>query len=366
MKATINKESFQKSLAMLSKTVPIRPTTPVLNNVLVKAQEGGLEITGTNLDTTIKDWLPAKVTKKGEVTVPIRILAELVNSLKEDRVSIELDKETVIVTTSNTTAKIPTIAATEFPTIQEPSKHKEYKVPKVDFTKAVKEVITAASQDEARMVLTGVLFTPGKDGALLVTTDGYRLAKKKTKLPLKEELIMPARDLAEIAKIAAGSEEEEVVIKVPEGNNQVGFTIGHTSYYTKLIAGEFPNYEQIIPKEFVASVKLVKEEFLEALRTATAFAKDLGNVVHLYFDEKKSFVRASSSATGESEVTLEAETSGQVIDIAFNSRYLSEGVGAITGDKIEIKFGGEVNPALIKSPTDESLIYIVMPVRTQT
>lgn len=366
MKVTVDKGSFHKALTNVSKATPIKPTTPVLSNALIKTQGGGLEITGTNLDTTIKDWIPAKVTQKGETTVPVRLVTELIGSLKEDRVGLELDKETMIITTPKTTAKVPTISATEFPTIREASRSKEHPIPKEDFTQSVKEVLTAASQDEARLVLTGVLFSPGEGGAVLIATDGYRLAKKKTKIPVGEELIIPARDLAEVAKIAASSEEEDIIINVSEGNNQVGFTVGHTKYYTKLIAGEFPDCDQIIPKDFVSSVKLEKEEFLEALRTATTFAKDLGNVVHLYFDEKKAFVSASSSATGESKVSMGVEISGQAVDIAFNSKYLSEGVGSIKGDKIEIKFAGPVNPALIKSPTDDSLIYIVMPVRTQT
>ena len=366
MKITISTENLKKSLAIVSKAVPIRPTTPILNNVLVKAQKGGLEITGTNLDTTIVNWTPAKIDKEGEITIPVRVLAELVNSLKEEKVNLEVSKETAIITTLSTTAKIPTIAASEFPTLKADTKVKEHRFSRKDFIQAVKEVVTAASQDEARLVLTGVLVTPGKEGALLVATDGYRLAKKKTGIQVEEEVIIPARDLAEIAKIASSSEENEVLFRLSEGDNQVGFTIGHTNYYTKLIAGEFPNYEQIIPKEFVASAILDKEGFIEALRTASAFAKDLGNVVRLYFNENKSFVSASSSTTGESKVRLEAKVSGQEIDIAFNSRYLLEGVSTITGDKIEIKFAGTVKPALIKSPADDSLTYIVMPVRSQT
>ena len=366
MKVEINKDNFSQALGVVGKAISLRPTTPVLNNLLLTIEDGGIRLTGTNLDTTIKTWVPAKIIKKGEITVPARILIELLGGLKEEKLTLELDKETLAVTTLKVRAKIPTIAAAEFPTIELTPKAKGTRVAKAEFVRAMTEVVPAASQDDSRLVLTGVVFKPGKEGTTLVATDGYRLAKKDTKIKITEEIIVAARDLGETAKIAAASDEEDVVINISGDNNQIGFSLGHTEYYTKLIAGEFPNYSQIIPKEFVSTAVVDKAGLLEALKVATTFAKDLGNVVHLSFEEKESFVSAASGATGEGKIKIDAEVVGQPLKIAFNSRYITDGVGVLGGDKIEIRFAGAANPALIKSPDDDSLIYIVMPVRTQT
>ena len=366
MKVELNKENFNQAVVIVGKAVSLRPTTPVLNNLLLEALDGGIQITGTNLDTTIKTRVPAKTIRKGATTVPARTLIELLSGLKEEKLVIELDKETLVVTTPKVEVKIPTIAAEEFPTIEQTSKEKGTKIKRDEFVRALTESTSAASQDESRLVLTGVMFKPSKEGTTLVATDGYRLAIKDTRMKIKEEIVVAARDLSETAKIAASSDEEDVVINISGDNNQIGFSLGPTEYYTKLIAGEFPNYEQIIPKDFVSTAVVGKVSLLEALKVASTFAKDLGNVVHLTFDDKESFVSAASGTTGESKIKIDAKVTGQPINIAFNSRYITDGVGVLSGDEIEIKFAGPVNPALIKSSDDSSLIYIVMPVRTQT
>ena len=366
MKIEVEATNFNLAVGTASRAVSLRPTTPVLNNILIEAQEGGVKVTGTNLDTTVGVWVPAKVIEKGETTAPARVLGELMSNIKEDKATIELDKETLNIRTNKINAKIPTIAAAEFPRMAQNGESNKEKISKAVFMEAIGEVKIAASQDESRPVLTGIMFKPGGKGATLVSTDGYRLAKKEVPIPLKEEVILSARDLGELAKIAALLEEDYLTMEVSADTNQVGFTIGNTEYSTKVIAGDFPSFEQIIPKDFVSTVILEKQALLDSIKVASTFAKDLGNVVHFTFEEKKTFVSASSNNTGEGKIILDANVSGQPINIAFNSRFITESVASLSSNKVEVRFAGPVNPALIKPESDDSLIYIVMPVRTQS
>ncbi len=366
MKLEVNKEKLYKAVSTLGKTVSLRPTTPVLGNLLIEADQGGLTITATNLDTTTRSWTAAKVLSKGRTTAPARLLIELLSTLAQTKITLTLEKEILVVKTEKTIAKIPTISAEEFPTLPKIQGNTVNKIKKQKFFQAVQVVGVAASQDEGRPVLTGLFFKPEKDKTLMVATDGYRLAKKEMQKLMTNEVIIPARGLVEAGRMFEESEEDSLSINISQEENQAAFLVERVEYFTKLIAGQFPNFDQIIPTQFITKVVLDKEAFLAALKTASTFAKELGNVVHLSFGEKGSKISAASAQVGEGEVFLDSEIQGQDVKIAFNSRYLADGASSLLGEKIQMQFSGPVSPALIKSPQDDSFIYIAMPVRTQT
>ncbi|MCH8821399.1 DNA polymerase III subunit beta [Patescibacteria group bacterium] len=366
MKIEITKENLSKTVGLSSRAVGQRPTTPILNNLLIKTKDGGIKTTGTNLDTTISSWVPAKIVTAGETTVPARLLNELLSVIKDEKVSLEQDKEILVLRTIKTQAKIPTISAAEFPKLTEKKAGGGKELKKAVLTQTAKEVGIAASQDEGRPVLTGVLFRPEKEKAIVVATDGYRLAKKEINKVLDEEFIIPARGLSELVKLTGESESDSVRIEVSLTDSQARFTTGHIEYYTKLIAGDFPQFDQIIPKEFSTSVVLDKDSILDSLKIVSTFARDVGSVVQLSFKDDESLISTSAPQVGESQVRINPRLKGQNLKIAFNSRYLSEGINAVKGKTVEIKFSGSAGPALIKSVEDDSFIYIVMPVRNQT
>ncbi|MEX0617236.1 MAG: DNA polymerase III subunit beta [Candidatus Woykebacteria bacterium] len=368
MRIEISKETFLKNVGIAAKAISARPTTPVLGNVLLKTQEGGVTLIGTNLDTTIKTWAPAKVVTEGEITVPARTLLEFISTLIDESITIAVVQETAEIKSGKTEAKIPTISAKEFPEPPRVMDAKASSVVKEDFLRAAKAVSIAASQDEGRPVLTGVLVKQDGEKTLLVATDGYRLASKELKKMKLDEVIIPARALVEAERIIGGLEEESLKINISSEDNLVVFSAGHIDYYTKLLAGEFPNVDSVIPKSFVTTMVINKEELLNGIKTVNTFARDLGNVLRMNVSgEGEVKLLASSGQVGEGSVELAAnKIEGQEIQIAFNSRYLSEGLTSIPGESVEIRFAGPTNPAQIKSPEDESFIYIVMPVRTQT
>lgn len=366
MKVELTKENLLKTVSLSSRAVAQRPTTPILNNILIKTEEGGIRTIGTNLDTTVSNWVPAKTTRGGETTIPARLINELLSAIKDEKVFLELDKETLILNTTKTQAKIPTISATEFPKLTAKRAADGNELEKFILAQTAKEVVVAASQDEGRPVLTGVLFRPEKNKAIVVATDGYRLARKEIDKIISEEFIIPARGLAELVKITDESESENVRVEVSLTDSQAKFTTGHIEYYTKLIAGDFPKFDQIIPKEFVTSVVLDKSSILDSLKIVSTFAKDIGSVVQLSFNNAESQISTSAPQVGESQVRINPKVKGQDLKIAFNSRYLSEGISVMKGNEIEIKFSGPSNPALVKSVEDDSFIYVVMPVRNQT
>lgn len=367
MKLTINKESFSRVLSHVNKSVSLRPATPVLGNVLISAEKGMVSVQGTNLETTLIVRVPAKVEDTGETTVPARLLAELLGSIKDDKISVELKSENLEIKTPKLNSRMATIDPTEFPKPPKIKGGKGEKIEKESFVETVIRVGVAASQDEGRPVLNGILFKPGTKGTQVVATDGYRLAKKETTKLISQEIIIPARGLVEIGRVLGSEDDETIDFSVSEEENQAVFSTRHLSYFTKLISGEYPNFEQIIPDNFVTTVVVDKSEFLDSLKIAFTFAKELGNVVNLIFKpHEEALLKASSSQVGDSEVSFRADTKGQELKIAFNSRYLSEGINSILGDKVEIRLAGSVNPAILKSPDDDSFIYVVMPVRPQS
>jgi len=366
MRLEISRESLNRALGIVGKITPLRPTTPVLSNVLIDVQQGGVNLVTTDLDSTIKTWTGAKVIEPGKTTAPVRLLSELLSTVKEEKIFLGLDKESLLLKTESVEAKVPTVSATEFPEPPEVKKTNLSKVEKKPFTESIRAVGIAASQDEGRPVLTGILLRPDGKKTVIVATDGYRLAKKEIGKVLDFEAIIPSRGITDISKVLEEDEDEVISLSISQEDNHAGFFTAHVQYFTKLIAGEFPKFEQIIPTEFVTTAVLDKESLLSSLKVASTFAKDLGNVVRLGVSDKGSTIKASSPQLGEGTVSLESEMKGQDIEIAFNKRYLNDGVNVIRGEKIEMKFAGPVNPAILKDPNDDTFLYVVMPVRTQS
>jgi len=380
MKFKISQSDFSKTLSAASRSILTKANLPILSNVLISASRNKLEILSTNLETATKASISCKTEIEGKITIPGRTLLEFISQLPEGEVTFEKLGEEVLVSTKGYNARIPTIAPEEFPAIPKIEKGYEVKIKTEDFVKGVDEVAFCAAQDEGRPILTGVLceFKGGK--LSLVATDGYRLSFRE--IPIEKspsekniKIVVPARAISEVAKVIVENIEGEtgdLSLVVSDSLNQINFKVANVEFTSRLIEGEFPGWQKIIPSSFTTKARLPKSEFIKLVRIAAIFARDSGNIVRLKLESagasKKGALTVLSSAAqvGSTDAQIEAEMTGKGGEIAFNFRYLLEVLSIIGGEEVNFEMIESLNPGRITGIDEkDSFFHIIMPVRLQ-
>lgn len=364
---TVRREELLKQVAIANRFVPLKPTLPVLGNLLLKVSPGQLKISATNLETSIQLSLAVKSKENWELTVPAKILNEFLTTSPGDEVVLELQKESLQVRIGETTATINGIGASEFPKLPLVNNERALEITQKEFHEAVAKVASAASVDEGKPVLTGILIKNINDKTTMVATDGYRLSRKElsTKYNLEETLIN-AKTLVEVLKIAGELGEEKLQMTLTPSENQAIFSGDSFLVSGRLLSGVYPSFEQIIPSKFATTSLVNKTALTEAIKSAAVFARDLGNVVKISTKDKAGLeISANTAQVGQSQAQITSENHGDPLKIAFNSRYLLDGLASLGSDTVEIKFSGALSPTLLQDPKDKSFIYIVMPVKAQ-
>lgn len=352
-------------MTKVSRTVPSRPQLPILQNVKLDAKKDGLEITATNMETTETVWVGGKVEKEGGVCVSARVLFEFVASLPAETTHIIVKDETLHVSCGGFQATIPVVSAAEFPPTP-PLQEKEAGVmDKEVLGRALSSVLFAAATDEGRPLLTGVKVIADEEETRLVATDGYRLSVKRVSLSTQKlsGVIIPARALSEVVKLSLEEKEEKTIRMGLAGDKQAGFVVGETTLLTRLLDGEYPNFERIIPKTFTTRALIEKEPFLRAVRSAAIFARDNANIVRLSLDKQKIVVSANAPLVGENKIEIEAKIDGDGGEIAFNSRFLVDFLTNFPEDEFLFEMTGALNSGVFKPVKDDSYLHIIMPVR---
>lgn len=365
MNAHILQENFLKALTRVGRMVSPRPQLPILQNIKLSAQKDGLEISATNPESTEIAWVGGKVEKEGDLCVPARVLIELVTSFPPETVHLVVKDGSMHVTCAGFSAVLPGVSAVEFPPVAAMEEKNTTQVSKDKFIAALSSVLFAAASDEGRPVLTGVKVKEDGESTLFAATDGYRLSTKRIELPLKKfaEVIIPARTLMEVIKLAHEEKEETSVRIGTAGEKQVGFVVGDTTITTRLLDGEYPNFTRIIPTSFTTRALIEKEPFARAVRSAAIFARDNANIIKITLDKQRIVVSANAPQVGENSVELEAKIDGDGGEIAFNSRFLMEFLANFDGDEFLFEMTGALNPGVFRQTKDESYLHIIMPVR---
>ncbi len=377
MKLSCLQENLDKGLNTVSKAVPAKSTLPVLSNVLLSTDQGRLKLAATNLEVAVSCWIGAKVEEEGSITIPATLLTEFVRSLPNDRIDLSLSQrtKTVNLRCARFEANIKGIDAEEFPTLPSTGDGFKILVDSATLTESITQVAFAAATDDSRPVLTGVLVT-FKDGNMtMVAADGFRMALKTTPLgsAVEEEVsvIVPARALRELARIASDS-EEPVEVSVTPNRNQVLFRTGNVELVSRLIEGQFPPYERIIPPAGPNKAVISTGEFLSANRTASIFARDNSNIVRVQFTPGeegitagKMTITATSAEVGDNVGEIDAVIVGQPPQIAFNSRYLDELLKVLEKtSQLSLELSSSSSPGTFKPVGDEGYLHIIMPMHT--
>lgn len=373
MNVIVLQENLLKALTRTGRIVSTKSQLPIAQHVLITASEGRLTLATTNLETTMVTRVGAKVTQEGGVCVPSKLFSELVASFPQDQVELRAEEGVLRVSCGGFNASLPGMAPGEFPPLPELKDKEGVSLDKATLIDALSSVIFSAATDEGRPLLTGIRFV-GKEGpdasaggaeTLVAATDGYRLSVKHLVLAGGEKLnlVVPARALSEVVKVGAEDKELSSVSLNQSSDSQLAFVLGDTEVYTRVIDGEYPNFEKIIPASHSTQMVVDKEVLLRAVKSAAIFARDNANIIRFHVDGNTLTVSANTPQVGENKVDVEVNTDGEGGDMAFNSRFLLEFLGNTQGDQLVFEMTGSLNPGVFKRPNDDSYLHIIMPVR---
>ena len=364
MKVEFLIENIEKFLPLISRVIPVHSQVPVLSNILLEATKHGFYISATNLELGAKIKVPAKIEEEGATTVPGKPFLEALSSLPKDKALISQEKDSLKIKCRDNVITFQTIARDEFPNILEQKGEKVHTFSGKEIEEVFEKLTMAASMDDSRPELTGILISQ-KDGVIdFVATDGFRLSLKKIKkdkfLPEEESLIFPARLVIEAMTLPG-----ETSLYVYKKGNQVVLENEETLLVGRLINGEFPNYEKVIPTSFKTSITLDSQEFLQKLRLVSIFARDAANIVKISVSDSKVKMTARSSGVGEGEAVIEGVQEGEDNEIAFNIKFLMDLLRNIQEKTVVMELSSAVEPATFRIPEDPDFLHIIMPVRLQ-
>jgi len=373
MKVSILQENLTKGLNIVNRFILPRAQLPILNNVLIKTEQGRLKLSATNLETGINLWLGVKIEKEGEICVPAKNLTEYISLIPPQKIDLEVEKNLLKITSETYQANFITLSASEFPVIPTLKKKPEISLINKDLALAISQVAFAAAQDEGRPILTGILFKVKKEKLILVATDGFRLSIKEIsglksgeESKLQKDLIIPARALIEVGKMMTeGGEQNNLGLTITPENNQIIFSTPEVEIISRLIEGKFPDFEKIVPQKSQIQIIIETEALLQAVRAASIFAREAANIIKFEIKGTKLEVSSNNPQMGENKITLEVKNEGEGGKIAFNSRYLLDFLNSVKSDLISFEMTTSLNPGIFKPANDKSYLYVIMPIRIQ-
>jgi DNA polymerase-3 subunit beta len=372
MKVSCLQENLARGLSTVARAVASRSTLPVLSNVLVATDNGRLRLTATNLEMGISCWIGAKVEEDGATTAPSRTLVDLVNTLPNDRVDMELvvRTQTLKVRCGSFNNDLKCIDAQEFPPLPQAGDEEGLTLNVEDLKEMIAQVAFAASSDDARPVLTGVLLEIDGGELTLAAADGFRLSVRTAHLSSpgtgKLRAIVPARALGELGRILSDG-DETVTMVLPPTRGQVIFRSKNVELVSQLIEGNFPDYQGIIPASSATRTVLPTAGFLKACKAADIFAREAAHSARLRvtpgseLEPGRVLVSATAAETGSNETLVDATVEGGPIEIAFNVRFLVDVLGVIDTPNVALETNTASSPGVLRPVGRDDFLHVVMP-----
>jgi DNA polymerase-3 subunit beta len=365
LKLTTKRDELVAKLSVVSRAVSTRAATQSLSGILLSAGEDGVSLCATDLELGLKTKLTAEVDSPGTVLLPGRLLAELSRSLGDPSVEIELREaeRDVEIRSGGSSFHLRTLPSEDFPSFPE-EEGEPLTIPAPALAATVDLVARAASRDDMRPVLTGVLVSASGSEMTMVATDSYRLAVKRTELESalggELEANIPAKALRELGRIVSADGVETVSVALLR--NQAIFKAGEIVLNTRLIDGQFPNFRQLLPESYEHDVRLPRGEFLDVVRRVSQLAQR-NAPLRLSFAPGELTVAASTPDVGDAEETMPAAFEGEPLEIGFNPDFLREGIESVEGDEVVLRLISPLRPGLLQPVDNEDFRYLVMPIR---
>ncbi len=362
-------ENLARGLGVVSRAVSSRSTLPVLANVLLRTEDAGLKLTATNLEIGITAWVPGKIDTEGTLTVPARLFNDLVAGLPAgERIDLEADGNTLRIKAGRYQTQLRGIDAEEFPVIPSPGERPTTRVGQKELKRALSEVVFAAATDEARPILTGVLTRLSGDKLTHAAADNYRIAVRSLPIldPVEDtSLVVPARSYAELMRVLTDT-DDPVDIMLASSKSQILFHVEGVDIVSRLIDGQFPNYQQVLPSSHSTRAVVERDELLKAVRISALIASSAANVIRMRLGEEGTGVISIAAAAdvGEAQTEVEAAVEGDTVQISFNARYLQEALQNLDQDQLALEFSGPLSPGVLRPTADEDYVHVIMPVST--
>lgn len=368
MKLSLLSENLQKKLLFVNHAVSTKTHLPILLNFLLDAKKGALNIKATDLEIGIEVNVPANIEEEGTITIPAKTFSELINIIPSGKINLSTTKEGLELTGEKIKTIFPTTSPEDFPKIYENLGEEAIALKKETVDEELKKIVFAASQDSGRPALSGVLIKEENGKLVIVATDGYRLSlerhipeSKKRKDGLS--LLVPSRVIKELILMA--KEEDEIKIYASKERNQIIFLQNGMILVGRLIEAEFPSFEKIIPTSFSTKTVFDKEELQKAVKMCFLFARETANIIKLTIKKDKIVISSNTPQVGENTVEIDAKTTGDENEIAFNARYLLDLFSNINEEQMSFEMSGPLNPGVFKIEKDESFLHLIMPIRVQ-
>lgn len=366
MKLAVIKSHLKDGLNIIERASSESSTLPILKNVLLEAGEDNLLLTATNLEIAATSRVAGKILEKGRVTVPLKLLLDLINNLQSERLNLEVKDNILEVKTDNYRATLQGMNPDDFPIIPKIKNEAEYIDIKGDiFSEALSQIISSAQSSEMRPELNSVLLDFSMDNIKLVTTDSFRLSEKtipsnqfKTNFGENFRIIIPLKTAQEIIRVVGEKDE----VRIYRDPNQVLFRNNKFELISRLIEGNYPDYTAILPKTFETEVRMDRQELMNAIKLAGVFSSKTNEVKVKIGDNKKTIEVFSLDQTGENNCILPAKIQGKAKEIGYNWKYLLDGLRALKTEEVFWGINEENKPSLIRSPQEGSYFYVVMPI----
>ncbi|WFA08319.1 DNA polymerase III subunit beta [Tissierella sp. Yu-01] len=362
MRFIINQKDLSKHINIAQRGISTRTTLQILDGILIETMKDKIKLTATDLEISIETFVNCEIVEEGSIVVNSKIFGDIIKKLPDAPVNIDVKNNNINIKCENSEFNIIGNPGEDYPDLPVVIEEENFVLPKDLFKNAIRQTVFATTQDETRPSLTGVLLEIQDNIISFVSLDGYRLALRliPTNSNINLKIIIPGRSLNELNKILEDREDDITISAAP---GQVIFNIGDTIVYSRLLEGQFFNYKDIMRKDHKTKVVVNRKEFQSGLERASLLAKEeKANLVRLNIMDNNVIIR-SNSEIGDVHEQLDSTQEGENLNIAFNSRYILEGIKIMDAEEIELNFMGSLNPCIINGVDDDSYTYLVLPVR---
>ncbi len=372
MKISVLSVDLKRSLNLVFRGISSKPHLPILSGILLRVKDSQVSVESTDLEMSFWVSIPASVESEGSLVVPAKLFVDLVGSFVGEKVELESIDNKLVVKTKGVTSELVCQSVEDFPVIPR-LKAAVIRIESSDFKKKMEKVNVSTAKEDTRPILTGVLWEFKETETLLVATDGFRLSMervvpetKNSENLLNKKYIIPSKALLEVSKAVSDFGAIDFGIEFDDKGRQVIFSLGSLEISSRLLEGEFPPYQQIIPNTYNTKVNVPKDELLSAVKRASLFARDNANVIKIQIEEGTVSVSAENSQIGSNVTKVESEVEGEKILMAFNAKYLIDYLSVVEGDFVEWETEGELKPSVLKDNKNMSWLQVIMPIRVQS
>ncbi len=362
MHVTILPENLTKYLPLINKVLPSHSQIPILSNVCLLANSEGFFVKATDLELGTQIKIPAKIESEGATTIPGKEFLETINSLPKDKITISLEKDTVVVVCRDNKIVFNTISYEEFPQLFKEKGEEGIRFSRQEFLDIFSYLTFSVSQEETRPQLAGVYIDSKTDFVNFVSTDGYRMSVKKTKTKkkkLEEGLIVSVGIINEVMSL---KEDEEIIMYLNKEESHVVFEVGGALIIGRMIEGKFPDYESVLPKQSKTTVVFSREELLQNVKIASVFARDNSNIANLEIEGNTIKLSTKTQGVGEGETVIECQKTGEDNKISFNIKYLMDLLKSLSENEVTLRLNSAAEPAVFEV-AEKDYLHVIMPIQ---